>query len=207
MGETVSESLFVMRKDFAMSIIESLEKRRSVYQLNKELPVADDEVTATIRRAVELVPDAFNMRSQRAVAVLGAKQDELWDAIYDAFGGKVAREKIDGFKAAAGTVLYFTDEDVVAGMQEQFPRYAENFPIWAHQANGMLQLSVWTALRDLGIGANIQHYNPVIDEAVAKLVDAPASWKLIAQMPFGGIVAPAGEKDGEDVSERFRVVD
>ncbi|MDD6462012.1 MAG: hypothetical protein PUF51_06110 [Bifidobacteriaceae bacterium] len=30
-----------------------------------------------------------------------------------AFGGKVAREKIDGFKAAHGTVLYFYDNAVI----------------------------------------------------------------------------------------------
>ena len=77
----------------------------------------------------------------------GAKQDELWDRIYDAFGGKVAREKIDGFKAAAGTLLYFYDETVVKGLQDQFPLYAANFPVWANQANGMLQINIWTALR------------------------------------------------------------
>lgn len=188
-----------------MAIIESLEKRRSVYALNKQLPVSEDQVVADIRRIVELVPDAFNMRSQRVVIALGDKQDQLWDAVYDAFGGKVAREKADGFKAAAGTVLYFTDDDVVRGLQGQFPPYADNFPTWAAQSNGMLQLAVWAGLRDLGIGANIQHYNPVIDEAVRSLFDLPESWQLVAQMPFGGIVEPAGEKGGEDVDARVLV--
>ena len=49
------------------------------------------------------------------------------------------------------------------GMQEKFAPYAANFPVWANQANGMLQFTVWSALRELNIGANIQHYNPVID--------------------------------------------
>ena len=154
-----------------MAIIESLEQRRSVYALNKELPVPEERVVADVKRIVELVPDAFNMRSQRVVVALGEKQDQLWDAVFDAFGGKVAREKIDGFKAAAGTVLYFVDEDVVSGLQKQFAAYAQNFPVWAQQANGMLQFSVWAGLRDLGIGANVQHYNPVIDDAVRELGD------------------------------------
>ncbi|MGI6756001.1 MAG: nitroreductase family protein [Atopobiaceae bacterium] len=188
-----------------MSVIESLENRRSIYALNKDLPVAEDEVVASIKRIAELVPDAFNMHSQRVVIALGDKQDQLWNAIYDAFGGKVAREKIDGFKAAAGTVLYFTDQDVVAGLQEQFATYAANFPIWAQQSNGMLQLSIWTGLRDMGIGANIQHYNPVIDEAVHKLFNVPESWTLLAEMPFGGIVSPAGEKAGENIDDRVKV--
>jgi len=178
----------------SMSIIESLAKRRTVYALNKTLPVAEETVVKTIEQAVELVPDAFNMKSQRVVIALGAKQDELWDTIYNVFGGKVAREKIDGFKAAAGPVLYFVNEDVVKSLQAKFPRYAENFPNWAQQANGMLQISIWTALRDLGVGANIQHYNPVIDAAVN------------AQMPFGGIVAEPDPKEKENIAERVRIV-
>ena len=76
------------------------------------------------------------------VVALGEKQEELWDGIYDVFGGKVARDKIDGFKAAAGTILYFYDEEVVRGLQEKFAAYAENFPVWANQANGMLQINI-----------------------------------------------------------------
>jgi predicted oxidoreductase (fatty acid repression mutant protein) len=183
-----------------MGILESLEQRRSVYALGNNLPVAEDDAVKAIERAVELVPDAFNMRSQRVVVALGDRQKALWDTIYDAFGGKVTREKIDGFAAAAGTVLYFYDQTVVEGMQEQFPRYADNFPTWAQQANGMLQLSIWTALRDLGLGANIQHYNPVIDDAVRKLFGLPNTYVLVAQMPFGTIVEAPAPKDPEPAS-------
>ncbi len=187
-----------------MSVTEALGKRRTYYALNKELPVPTDEVKKLLQDVTELVPDAFNMHSQRIYVALGDKQDELWDKIYDAFGGKVARDKIDGFKAAAGTVLYFYDEDVVKGMQDQFPSYAANFPVWANQANGMLQINIWTALRELGIGANIQHYNPVIDDTVKALFNVPDSWKLIAQMPFGGIVADPDPKPKEDITKRVQ---
>lgn len=187
------------------SILDSLAARRSVYRLGRDLPVSEEEVVRTVIRATELVPDAFNMRSQRVAVVLGARQDALWDAVYDAFGGKVAREKIDGFQAAAGTVLYFTDRETVEALQAQYALYAANFPVWASQANGMLQLAVWSALRDLGLGANLQHYNPVIDDAVRALLGVPETWQLVAQMPFGNIVEPAGPKAGEDISTRVRV--
>lgn len=101
-------------------------------------------------------------------------------------------------------MLYFYDETVVSGLQEQFPLYAANFPVWANQANGMLQLAVWTALREKGIAANLQHYNPVIDERVKALFGVPASWKLIAQMPFGGITAQPEPKEKEDIAQRVR---
>ena len=135
-----------------MKIIESLEKRRSYYSIGKELPVSEAQVTALVEKLAELVPDAFNMKSSRVVVALGEKQDMLWNTVYDAFGGKVAREKIDSFRAGAGTVLYFYDEAVVQALQAQFPLYAANFPGWALQSSGMLQLSVWSGLRELGVG-------------------------------------------------------
>ena len=69
----------------------------------------------------------------------------------------------------------------------------------------MLQIAIWTALRELNVGANIQHYNPVIDKAVAKLFNVSENYTLIAQMPFGGIVEEPAPKDKEDISLRFRV--
>ncbi len=189
-----------------MSITESLAARRTYYALDKSLPVSQDEVVDIVKKTTELVPDAFNMKSARAIVVLGDKQDELWDAVYDAFGGKVDREKTDMFKAGAGTVLYFIDESVVADLQGRFASYADRFPVWAEQANGMLQLSVWTALREVGIGANLQHYNPVIDDAVRSLAGVPENYRLIAQMVFGGIVAEPDPKPAENIDARVSVV-
>lgn len=95
----------------AASIIESLENRRNVYALGRNLSVAEDHVVETVERVIELVPDAFSMKSARIVVALGENQGKLWDAVYDAFGGKVDRAKIDGFKQAGGTVLFFYDRE------------------------------------------------------------------------------------------------
>ena len=108
-----------------MSMMDALQQRRTYYNINKELPVSIEEVRSLVDRLTELVPDAFNMKSSRIVTVSGSRQDALWDAIYDVFEGKVAREKIDSFRAGAGTILYFYDRSIVAAMQEQpFQRYA-----------------------------------------------------------------------------------
>lgn len=186
-------------------IIDSLRLRRSIYALNKSLPVPDEEVVRLVRQAVELVPDAFNMKSARVVLALGERHNALWDAVYDAFGGKVSREKIESFRSAYGTVLYFYDGDVVKAMQDKFTSYAANFPVWSNQANGMLQFTIWSALRELDIGANIQHYNPVIDEPVKRLFALPESWCLTAQMPFGGIEALPDPKAPEDIDIRVKI--
>ena len=189
-----------------MKLIDNLKQRRTYYNLNKNLPVSKSEVKKVIEEITELIPDAFNMKSARVLVVMDKKQDELWDRIFDTFEGKVPREKIDGFKAAAGTILYFYDEEVVGALQEKFPTYADNFPVWANQANGMLQINIWTGLIELGIGTNLQHYNPVIDSLVQEMFEIPKSWKLIAQMPFGGIVTEPDPKEKENIADRVMFV-
>ena len=188
-----------------MEFVNALKKRRTYYSINRSLPVSEEKIIETVQEVTEATPDAFNMKSARVVIAIGQKQDALWDTVYDAFEGKVAHEKIDSFKSGAGTVLYFIDENVVKGMQEQFAAYADNFPKWANHANGMLQSNVWTALRQLGVGASLQHYNPVIDKAVRKLFDLPENWILVAEMPFGGIVSEPDAKPSENISERVLI--
>ena len=160
--------------------------------------MSQTEIENTIKTVTELVPDAFNMKSARVIVAFGDKHDLLWDEVYNAFGGKVPREKIDSFKVGAGTVLFFYDENTVKAMQEKFATYASNFPVWANQANGMLQISIWSALRELGIGASLLHYNPVIDKKMHELFRISDDHVLLAQMPFGGIGSEPGQKEKED---------
>ena len=79
---------------------------------------------------------------------------------------------------------------------------ADNFPVWANQANAMLQIAVWSGLREMEIGASLQHYNPVIDKAVKELLNLPDEYVLIAEMPFGAIAAEPAQKDKEDIKKR-----
>ena len=93
----------------------------------------------------------------------------------------------------------------MANLQRNFPLYADNFPLWSLQSSGMLQYMVWAALENEGAGASLQHYNPLIDDAVAAEWKLPASWKLISQMPVGSREAPAGEKTFEPIEKRVKV--
>ncbi|MBC8921368.1 nitroreductase family protein, partial [Escherichia coli] len=113
--------------------------------------------------------------------------------------------KVGSFRAGYGTVLFFEDTAVIEGLQENFALYADNFPVWSEQSSGIAQHSVWVALANAGIGASLQHYNPLIDDAVKAEWNIPASWNLRAQMPFGNIVQEAGEKEFIDDADRFRV--
>ncbi len=71
---------------------------------------------------------------------------------------------------------------------------------------GILQFIVWTALETEGLGASLQHYNPLITPQVLSTWNLPSSWSLVAQLPFGKPSAPAGEKTFEPVEGvRFKV--
>ena len=60
-------------------------------------------------------------------------------------------------------------------------------------------------LEDAGFGASLQHYNPLIDEAVAKQWHINPNWKLIAEMPFGTSTQEPGEKQFAPLEERILV--
>lgn len=60
----------------------------------------------------------------------------------------------------------------------------------------MHQYYMWTALESYEhMGVNLQHYNPVIDEAVIKKWDLPPHWVLKAQMVFGQVKGNASLGD------------
>ncbi|MEN5081856.1 nitroreductase family protein [Bosea sp. TWI1241] len=192
-------------------MLDKLKKRRTQYALGKTLPLSEDKVDALIREAIRQSPSSFNSQSSRAVILFGKESDKFWSitrealrAIVPAADFEATSKKIDSFAAGAGTVLFFEDQEPIKALQEKFALYADNFPIWSHHSAGMAQLAVWTALADVGIGASLQHYTPLVDAEVAKTWNLPASWKLIAQMPFGSNEAGFPEKSFIDDAVRFR---
>jgi predicted oxidoreductase (fatty acid repression mutant protein) len=188
-------------------------QRRSIYNLGKNVALSKEKLNELIKETIRNTPSSFNSQSSRAVVLFGAEHEKLWNIVLDTLRKIVPAEafaatetKVNNcFKAGFGSVLYFEDQSVVEGLQQKFPSYADNFPIWSEQSGGMAQYAVWLALAEVGLGATLQHYNPIIDQAVAEAWDIPTNWKLRAQMPFGSIEAPAGEKTYIDEEVRFKV--
>lgn len=62
------------------------------------------------------------------------------------------------------------------------------------------------ALQGLGFGANLQHYNPLIDETVSKTWEIPREWNHIAQMVFGSPEGSPNDKtQTKPVNERLKI--
>ncbi|CAM2862163.1 nitroreductase family protein [Latilactobacillus sakei] len=187
------------------------QQRRSIYALGQNIDLTEAEVSELIFKTIKETPSAFNGQGSRAVILFGEANNTLWnDITASALKPLTPAEyfpntqaKLASFAGGIGTILFFEDQDIIKGFQENVPLYAENFPVWAEQSNGMAQYATWMALAEQNIGANLQHYNPVIDEAVAAKWNIPSNWKLRAQMPFGSIENPADAKEYATVEDRF----
>lgn len=192
--------------------IDIIKQRRSNYDLKKESTITDEEVVELVENVVKESPSAFNSQSARSVILFGKHHNRLWQIVEDAlrtiipsdkFGETEAR--INGFKNAYGTILFFEDINVVKGLQESFPLYSENFPIWSQQSTGIVQINIWNAFSEVGLGVNLQHYSNLIEESVKKEWDLPDNWSLTAQMLFGTPGSKPGTKDYQDINNRLKV--
>lgn len=189
-------------------------QRRSIYALGDQLINSPEEIYDLIITAIKNSPTAFNSQTVRAVVLFGKSSDKVWDIVEVALKEVVkdpqafakTQQKIASFRAGFGTVLFLTETDTVHELEKQFPAYADNFADWAEQGIGGAQQAVWTALAEQQIGASLQHYNPLIDDAIHQAFNLPDSWQLRAEMPFGSIEAPAGNKDFRDDSEKFKLI-
>lgn len=197
-----------------MDLLTAYQKRRTQYALGNELPISREDVETLIKDVIKESPSAFNSQSSRAVILFGDNSVAFWnELVLEALRPLVpaesiapTEEKLAGFAKGAGTILFFEDQNVIQGLQEQFVLYADKFPEFSANSAGMAQFAVWTALANKNIGASLQHYNPVIDEAVKATYQIPASWQLSAQMPFGSNEQEITPKEYINDAERFVVV-
>lgn len=194
-----------------MSFLDHIKQRRTIYAVGKNVALTPEQIESVIKEAVNHSPSAFNSQTSRIVTLFGESHLQFWKIVREtlrkivpesAFEG--TNTKINSFAAGYGTVLFYEDQDVVKSLQEQFALYADNFPVWSEHSSAIAQFAVWTALSEQNIGASLQHYNPIVDAEIAEIFDIPANWKLRAQLVFGSIEAPAGEKTFMTEADRFK---
>ena len=192
---------------------ETLMNRRSYYSIGNDSPVEEHEIIRIIHEAVKYVPSAYNSQSTRIVLLLRDEHKKLWEIVKRILKMMLTEEifaktekKIDeSFASGHGTVLFFEDTSVVGKFMEAYPLYADNFKTWSQHTSAMHQFVIWAMLEDLGFGASLQHYNPLIDEELRRTWHLPKEWTLIAQMPFGMPLSEPGEKKMKPLEERVKV--
>ena len=196
-----------------MEYQDAIAARHSAYMLDDRIEdagVSADDVLAMLRSIAPKVPSSYNSQSARLIMLTGDDHRRFWGIVEEVLRAKVNDDKrfartevkLRGFAAAAGTVLFYEIDSVTEGLKETYPSYADVFPTWAEHGNAMIQFAVWTGFYDMGLAANIQHYNPIIDARVADEFSVPEGYRLVAQMVFGRETqVPAGKPklSGEDM--------
>ena len=195
------------------SFWEEVKGRRSIYAIGSEKTVPETKIEEIVREALLHTPSPFNSQSTRLVLLFGEEHKKLWNITLAELEKIVAPKQFeqtakkinDCFTSGYGTIMFFEEKKIVENLCNSFPSYADRFPFWSHHTNAMHQFVIWTALEAEGLGASLQHYNPLIDDAVRNEWGLPESWQLIAQMPFGKVLAPAGDKEFGDIDERLKI--
>lgn len=175
------------------NFIDAVTHRRSYYHLQDRALVDDSAIVETIDTLLTTMPSPFNVQSARIVLLLDEQHRDFWDIVLESLKRLVdikqfesTKQKITkAFASGHGTLLFYEDEAALNLLRESFPLYANKVSIWSEQSSGMMQFALWTALEDIGYGASLQHYNPIIDDAVAERWLINPEWRLVAQMPFG----------------------
>ena len=115
---------------------QAAETRRSIYALNKNLPISNEEISEIVKHAVLHTPSSFNSQSTRVVVLFGEEHGKVWQFVEDALRAIVPAEqfeptaqKIKPVQSRRGDHLFFEDQNV-----RQRPAraasltYAANFP-------------------------------------------------------------------------------
>jgi uncharacterized protein len=163
---------------------------------------------AILRSCIRDVPSAFNSQTARMSLHIGSEHQALWDITAGCLRNLIGQDryvkggtdiKMSCFANSCGTILFWDDLSRTVSDNDA-PKATlsvdEKALEWAHQSSGMHQYYMWTVIESFpNMGANLQHYNPVIDTEVKLRWDIPEQWVLKAQMVFG-------EKDGTAELER-----
>ena len=193
------------------NFIDATTHRRSYYHLQDRTLVDDSAIVETIDTLLTTMPSPFNVQSARIVLLLDEQHRDLWQIVSDVLSSitdakqfEATKQKISkAFASGHGTILFYEDEAALNHLRESFPLYANKVSIWSEQSSGMMQFALWTALEDIGYGASLQHYNPIIDDAVAERWLINPDWRLVAQMPFGApLDTPAPRTSALPLHER-----
>ena len=198
-----------MKKEFW----EAVKGRRSIYAIGAEITVSEERIQELVKDALLHTPSPFNSQSTRLVVLFNGNHKRLWEITLNELAKLVSPEQLeqsknkinDCFASGYGTILFFEEKNAVDALCAAFPSYADRFPVWSQHTNAMHQFVLWAALEAEGLGASLQHYNPLIDDAVRKEWDLPDTWQLVAQMPFGKVLAPAGDKEFGPLDERMKI--
>ena len=217
---------------YKVSFLDAIKIRRSTLALGKESTISDDRIVMIVNHAIKHAPSPFNVSSCRAVVLLAAEHDKLWDIGLEACQKNLPppvfeqyKPKLQAYHDAYGTVshykpeisnqqlimflqvLFFEDTKALESLSPALQALVAQYPEWAEHSNAMNQFITWTALCVEGLGCNLQHVQQHITPGVRATWNVPETWNLRAQLVFGKPTGPPrGGHDKKFVSLEERIM-
>ncbi|KAH7085786.1 Nitroreductase-like protein [Paraphoma chrysanthemicola] len=197
----------------ADSFLEIIKARRTCYSLSAKSPISDERILAIVGDVIKHSPSSFNCQSTRLVVLLRDDHVRFWEIAKECFKAAMSptdyqsyEAKLLGRQAGFGTILIFEDQATIHEFQVKFPRFKAHLLDFSEANSAIQAFNLWTALHLEGLGCNLQHVNPTVDQRVVAEWNVPAAWTLKAQLVFG---LPTGgaphEKSFKSVEERLVV--
>jgi predicted oxidoreductase (fatty acid repression mutant protein) len=185
-----------------------LERRRSIRRL-RECHIAP-ETLERVQEAILRTPSAYSVPSWHVV-IVHQRRAEFWEAIEQGFREGLTGERLerylgrlDGFRTAAAIALIYEDRQALPELRDAWNLSEETALAFVQQGIGMVQLSIWLALTAEGLVTSLQHWDWLVQERLARLLDLPSErFRLAATMPIG---YPAEEPRTNLPIERHRVL-
>ena len=94
-----------------MTLKDAVKHRRTIYTLDKNIPVDDKKIEEILRIAIKDVPSSFNSQSARLVVLVKDQHDKFWDIVTTILKVHVPEDKwehtaqrMEMFSKAYGTV-------------------------------------------------------------------------------------------------------
>ena len=98
---------------------EATEWRRSIYGICDESTITAEEIMDIVEHSTKHVPSAFNCQSQRVAVLFGEKHLEFWAIVMETLRNRILADefrptenRINGFAAGCGTLLFYDDTSV-----------------------------------------------------------------------------------------------
>ena len=76
----------------ALSFLEIMEKRRSIYAIGRNLSQSPAEIEQLIQNAIKSSPSSFNSQSSRAVILFGQSHENFWAIVLETLRKLVPNE-------------------------------------------------------------------------------------------------------------------
>jgi predicted oxidoreductase (fatty acid repression mutant protein) len=194
----------------AASVTGLLAQRRSIRRLAGG--ALSPDTLARVQDAVVRTPSAFGVTPWQVV-ILQEQRDAFWDEVAAAFrdgldGDRLERYlgRLEGFRAGAGVILIYEDLAARPALHQNWGLSEQTAHDFVHQGLGMLQLGIWLVLTEDGLVTSLQHWDWLIQDRIAALLDLPTErYQLISVLPIGQPAEPARDTPPVDPSQVLRI--